>query len=458
MSSSTRIMVILVVVYATSIGQLVFADPIVADHSIVADYAIIPQLYIDSVKTMLVNIPGESHSRGYRIGCQLLEDTNSTFQVNIDTIGEPESYTDQYMRLTNATWGDVNNPTGWRHSYGEEDWYTSNTAVQRTINHLIYCNTGGFEIAAMGFGWCWDMTWHNAPGGGIDPVYQVRWAGSSVGGPDGDLRWGLDIEDTLLTDNHVCMATYLDATAQYETLCTDSGYPTQVFHTTGPVDGGGNTGENGYQRYLKHEYIRTHIAASTDGVLFDYADILNWSNDNEQNTTTWIDYEGVLQTYPRIHSDNMLDLDGTYTEDGDHIGQRGALRLAKALWWMLACIAGWDGNPQTIEEGRKVEQSTHSNGVRLLVSPNPISNSAARIQFSAASVNVLKLAIYDVQGRKIYEQTPDEASRAVTTAGTVHFEFTLEQLPVSGVYFAEVHYRMPERGTARTRVKIIVSK
>jgi len=29
--------------------------------------------------------------------------------------------------------------------------------------------------------------------------------------------------------------------------------------------------------------------------------------------------------------------------DGDHIGEVGALRLGKALWWLLARIAGWDG-------------------------------------------------------------------------------------------------------------------
>ena len=51
------------------------------------------------------------------------------------------------------------------------------------------------------------------------------------------------------------------------------------------------------------------------------------------------------RTFQYIHADNMLDLDGTYAEDGDHIGQRGALRLAKAMWWMLARMAGWDGLP-----------------------------------------------------------------------------------------------------------------
>ncbi|MBK7480423.1 MAG: Ig-like domain-containing protein [Bacteroidales bacterium] len=34
--------------------------------------------------------------------------------------------------------------------------------------------------------------------------------------------------------------------------------------------------------------------------------------------------------------------------DGDHIGEVGALRLAKALWWMLARIAGWDGGEGSV--------------------------------------------------------------------------------------------------------------
>jgi hypothetical protein len=141
------------------------------------------------------------------------------------------------------------------------------------------------------------------------------------------------------------MDTYLDATQQYIDHCQANGYATRVLFTTGPVDGGGNTGESGYQRHLKHERIRAYVQASLDRVLFDYADILCWSNAGELNTRTWTDYGGTLRTFPYIHDDNMLDLDGSYTEDGDHIGERGALRLAKALWWLLARIAGWDGLP-----------------------------------------------------------------------------------------------------------------
>jgi hypothetical protein len=317
--------------------------PIIADHTVVDQHANIPQAYIDLVKEMWLTVPGESHSLGYRLGCTLLEAQDSRFQVNVTESGTPEGYTDQYLRVSRATWGDVGSPTGWRYGYGEEDWYTSAQAIARTRDGITYANTHSLAIAAMGFGWCWDMTWHNNPGGTIDPVYQVRWAGSSVGGPDGDLRWGLDADDYDLTSNHVNLNTYLDATEQYVAHSNANGYPTRVFFTTGPVDGGGNTGENGYQRHLKNQGIRQHVYASSDRVLLDYADLLTWGNDGTQRTTTWTDYGGAAQTYPYIHADNMLDLDGTYTEDGDHIGQRGALRLGKALWWMLARLAGWDG-------------------------------------------------------------------------------------------------------------------
>ena len=38
--------------------------PLIADHTAVARYTEIPQVYIDAVKTMWADIPGESHSFG----------------------------------------------------------------------------------------------------------------------------------------------------------------------------------------------------------------------------------------------------------------------------------------------------------------------------------------------------------------------------------------------------------
>lgn len=310
------------------------AGPLVAGHTAVDQYAAIPQTYIDQVKKMWLNVPGESHSEAYRRGCELLADLDARFAVSVVDGGDPEPYTDQHLRISRATWGDVDTATGWQYGYGEEDWYTSAQAIQRTKDHLTYANTHDLAIAAMGFGWCWDMTWLNAPGGGIDPVHQVRWAGSSVGGPEGNLRWGLDAADQALTGNSVCLDTYLGSIAEYIAHCQAHSYPTKVFFTTGPVDGGGNTGESGYQRYLKHQAIRNYVN-TTAGILFDYADILTWGDDGTQNTITWTDYGGVEQTFPYIHPDNLLG------EETGHIGEVGALRLGKALWWLLARLAGW---------------------------------------------------------------------------------------------------------------------
>lgn len=314
------------------------APPIVADHTVVEKYKDIPPYWIGEVKKMWLNVPGESHSSGFRKGLDFLENIDPRFQVNrTEDNAEPEPYTGQHLRIS----GHRRDSGGyWSYGAGEGNWYTNAAGIENIKAHIAYSNTHNLTIAAMGFAWCWDTTWHNAPGGGIDPVYQVRWAGASEGGPQGDLRWGLDAGDQALTGNSVSMDTYLSATQQYIDYAAANGFPTKVFFTTGPVDG--YSGESAYQRHLKHQHIRNYVN-SHEGILFDYADILQWGDDGTRETEAWRDYGNTMQTFPKMHSSNMLDFGGGYTEDGDHIGERGALRLGKAMWWMLARIAGWDG-------------------------------------------------------------------------------------------------------------------
>jgi hypothetical protein len=309
---------------------------IIADHTVVDEYSTIPKVWIDEVKKMWLDVPGESHSEAYRTGLVLLEAIDAKFAVSVVDAGDPEPYTTANLRTSRATWGDVENTGGWRYYYGEEDWFTSATAVARTKAHLDYAHSNSLPIAAMGFGWCWDMTWWNPPSGTADPVYGVRWAGASNGGPEGNLRWGLDAADASLTGNSVCLDTYLAATQQYIDYCASKGYSTAVFFTTGPVDDGPDfTAESGYQRELKNTRIRDYVAADASRNLFDYADILAWSNAGVENRQQW----SAGKEYQVIHPDNLGD--GSI----GHIGSAGALRLGKALWWMLARIAGWDGTP-----------------------------------------------------------------------------------------------------------------
>ncbi len=376
---------------------LAAAQPaLVADHLAVAAYAGIPQQYIDTVKTWWVTVPGESHSSGYRIGLALLAAAEPRFAVAIRESGTPDSLPAGALRFSRASWGDVGSATGWRYGYGEEDWYTSQTARSRTAAGIRYCNTHGRPLHATGFGWCWDMTWLNGPGGTRDSVHQVRWAGSSEGGPQGNLIWGLDAADSSLTGNSVCMDTYLAATQRYIDSCAANGWPTTVFFTTGPVDGNDNS-ENGYQREVKHQYLRQYVAQDTARVLFDYADILCWSDAGDQHIATWND-GGTPRAYPQIHADNMLDTNGSYVEDGDHIGQRGAIRLAKAMWWMLSRLAGWDGTPAGVSSDVPVVKVDPA--LRLSVQPNPFRQRAS-ISYTVGRAGEVELAVYNAIGQRV---------------------------------------------------------
>ena len=135
------------------------------------------------------------------------------------------------------------------------------------------------------------------------------------------------------------MDTYLAATQEYIDYCATNGYPTKVFFTTGPVDDySGYFGlETMYQATLKYERIRDYVKADQTRILFDYADILCYDDNGTPTTRTWNGH-----TYPYITTTNLGDA------SIGHIGSAGAIRLAKAMWWMLARMAGWDGGTSTI--------------------------------------------------------------------------------------------------------------
>lgn len=315
---------------------------IIADHTVIERFNYIPDQYITAVKKMWFNIPGESHSAAYRQGLVLLAAQNSKYAaVSTESGSNPEAYTDQHLRVSGHLWALYE---AWGYGAGEFNWYTwyayseaSRPNEQYLIKrHITHCNTNNLTISAIGFAWCWDMTSIQQQGG-VDPVYLCHWYGKSDKGPDGDTIWGLDADDTSLTNNRVSMNTYLNATEEYRLYCKNNGYSTKVVFTTGPVDGATGV-EYQYQREVKHEYIRKFVKANPERILFDYADILCYDDGNPiPATSTWTDSLGTVHTFPGITTTNFGD--GSI----GHIGSAGAIRLAKAQWWMLARIAGWDG-------------------------------------------------------------------------------------------------------------------
>ncbi len=286
---------------------------IIADHTSVDAFDNIPSCWIDQVKQMFFLYPGESHGNGILVGSQSLENQDSTYAY-----GSGSNEFEISRSLPSSGCG------SW---CGEEDIWTNSNAIQEVISSITNYENQGEKPDAFSFGWCWDMTQGDGPSSD-DPIYNVGWAGRSSGSPSGSGRWGLDDGDYSLTSNDVSMQTYLDALQTIQTAHSD----VAVIYSTGPVEGWSNQGELGYQRYIKHERIREYVQ-NNNLYLFDYADILTHNSAGQQNTLSW---NG--NSFPFIHGDNAE----TGWSD-THIGYQGELRIAKANWWMMARIAGWDG-------------------------------------------------------------------------------------------------------------------
>jgi hypothetical protein len=315
-------------------GYIAPSSQIVADHRAVDRYDLIPQYYVDEVKKMLVWVTGMSHSLGYQNGVNLLEAYDSTYQATTWLSDPPPAYSDQYLRLGRPWQSNVN------------AWLENLTDYESIIAGWA---SGGNPLKVLIYGWSYETTWNNPPGGGLDTVFDVHWAGDANG------RWGLDAADEVLTSNAVCMDTYIAAINEYNSYFIANTVPTIAIFSTGPVDGNGGT-ENGFQRELKHDHIRNYVRGDNSRILFDYADILVHNNSGERYRVYWND-GGTLRPHDQIHPDNTLDYDASwnivneYDADGDHIGEVGALRLAKALWWLLARIAGWNDSVESTVTG-----------------------------------------------------------------------------------------------------------
>jgi hypothetical protein len=340
-------------------------EVIIADHTVVDLYNQIPQYYIDLIKTESLNIWGESHGTGYLHGLTLLSELDPRFLAST-LRGTPEASRTDALRA-NETYASDQQWYTWYAYDNKQDPIGSYQSVKNYLDKYDKPdnNPDYNPITAIGFGWCYYMShWYNnwgQPAGGNatlygPPYYGVRWSGASTNGPDGDMRWGLSDNDTTLTGNRVNMGTYLAATEDYLNHVQNKGYDTKVFFTTGPVDnGGGQNSEEMYQVQIKQDYIRNYVK-NNGGFLFDYADILAYDNDGVENTGTWTDNNSIQHPYQLISPDNTYDYDANWnkipqTDDGDHIGQVGALRLGKALWWLLARMAGWNGEPSTLLPG-----------------------------------------------------------------------------------------------------------
>ncbi|MBN2037577.1 MAG: hypothetical protein JW768_12620 [Chitinispirillaceae bacterium] len=318
-----------------------FPVPVIADHSVVVMAEKIPARWIDSVKTMQLAYPGESHGKGLLYGMKLLQAVDNRFAVDTAYGKAPRVATKDNLRVHRARYDNspaLRYPAGsslrWRESGGEEHMWTSSFAVSAVKAQITMArDTLRNPYRAFTFGWCWDMCWQApcvAIGEWAGRAYY--WGDSSCTGTSCWRESYVNNWDT--TETRINLQMYLDV---WDAL--GKAFPsTAMIYSTGPVDGSCKSGCKGFQRNRKHEFIRNWVKRNVAGerFLFDYADILSWNNEGERHTVT----EGGY-TFQAIHPDNDAEYDGG--TGSCHISEEGTVRLAKAMWWLLARVAGWDG-------------------------------------------------------------------------------------------------------------------
>jgi hypothetical protein len=117
---------------------------------------------------------------------------------------------------------------------------------------------------------------------------------------------------------------YLDAMAQLE-----SEYPSVTFIY---MTGNAQSAEN--NRYQRNNQIRDYCR-NNNKVLFDFADLDCWYN-GEQYTEG-----GIPMEHPHYHGD-----------EAGHTTYESCENKARAFWWLLARIAGWDGTTPVTDRER----------------------------------------------------------------------------------------------------------
>jgi uncharacterized protein YjdB len=374
---------------------------IVADHTVVDKIDDIPQYYIDQVKKMFLSVPGQSHSEGYYTGLLLLQQANPKFAVNVTRSGIPESYTSSHLRAAGAMWGDKDNSSGWQYGIETWDWaggepmsYTYDPVqATRVMSGLSYAYSHNLSISAIGYGFCY---------------------------------------------NEYYWESYITATQAFVDYCAEQGLPTKVFFTTGPVDSHLSLAdEESYVSSLRWVAIRNHVAQDETRILFDYADILSYNDAGQLQTRTWNGH-----TYPVIHPDNMTGDVGTWSSG--HIGGNGCLRIGKAMWWMLARLAGWDGGQGTVPvENITVTGAgglttiTQDNGTLALtatVSPSNATNKSVTWSLAngtgQATINTTGLVTAVANGTVTARATANDGSGIV---GSLVITISGQVIPVTGI-------------------------
>jgi hypothetical protein len=147
--------------------------------------------------------------------------------------------------------------------------------------------------------------------------------------------------------------TYLNLMNQLE-----QDFPNVTFvYMTGHLDGSGETGN----LHLRNEQIRNYAMANNK-VLFDFADIESYDPDGNyflnRGARDTCAYNGGNWAVEWCAANPGSPLCTSCINDCAHSEDSNCNLKARAFWWMLARIAGWDGDTGEVEEAKSYKAAS----------------------------------------------------------------------------------------------------
>jgi len=285
---------------------------IIIDHTC-TDLSKIPGYWLERAKELTVHYAHTSHGGQVISGIENLEQLDPKYDVAVrrsDTVALPGET--NVLRIY-----DGNNLGGGDTYITPDEYWSTAYGVDRTRS---VADTGWFNFS----------TW--------------TWCGQVSGASESYINEYLDTLDTLELE-----------------------YPYMRFiHMTGHTDGTGETGN----LHARNDQIRNYCIQNNK-VLFDFADIESYDPDGnyylDRGTNDNCDYDSDgngsrdsnwADEWCATHPDDPLcDPCGCA-----HSKSLNCNLKARAFWWMMARLAGWDGTPDGAEEGSQKTASTATPG------------------------------------------------------------------------------------------------
>lgn len=267
-------------------GSAVWADPIIADHTAFQNFDKIPPYWLEKAKELTLHYAHTSHGSQIVDGIKLLETLDRRYSVAVRESGSeglPALETPPALRIY-----DGNPPE----TYIEPgDYWDGTSALNRT---RAVAATGKYNFSM--WSWC-----------------------------------GQQSSNSIATTQR-----YLDNLNQLETE-----FPAMRFiYMTGHTDGTGEDGKLNQRNNQVRQYCRDN-----GKVLFDFADIESYDPDGnyylDKGTDDNCDYSGGnwATQWCTVYPGSPLCKSCSCA----HSKSLNCNMKARAFWWMMARLAGWDG-------------------------------------------------------------------------------------------------------------------